>query len=242
MEVHHHPEVEKKGFKEYLLEGLMIFVAVMMGFIAENVREGITEREHVKQLTSQMINDLRSDTSLLNQVYNAEKEIIKRNDTLFNLLQQPLDRADKKNIQRLIVGSYSLWPFYPATGAATAIQNELHLKPFTNSKMIGYIAQYRGRAAILKKIEDLESAAQDKYLESFCKLHFTPANMIAAFDRTAIVDGNMRDITPKGLTELSVEVVLIRSYNKELILYNRKLKDDAIKMMSYVKKQFDLDE
>ena len=64
MEVHHHPEVEKKGFKEYLLEGLMIFVAVMMGFIAENVREGITEREHVKQLTSQLVNDLRSDTSL----------------------------------------------------------------------------------------------------------------------------------------------------------------------------------
>jgi len=25
MEVHHHPEVEKKGIKEYLLEGLMIF-------------------------------------------------------------------------------------------------------------------------------------------------------------------------------------------------------------------------
>src|SRR5450631_904147 len=43
MEVHHHPDVEKKGLKEYLLEGLMIFLAVTMGFIAENVREHITE-------------------------------------------------------------------------------------------------------------------------------------------------------------------------------------------------------
>jgi len=43
MEVHHHPEVEKKGFKEYLLEGLMIFLAVTMGFIAENIRENISE-------------------------------------------------------------------------------------------------------------------------------------------------------------------------------------------------------
>ncbi len=25
MEVHHHPQVEKKNFKKYLLEGLMIF-------------------------------------------------------------------------------------------------------------------------------------------------------------------------------------------------------------------------
>ncbi len=29
----------KKSLKEYLLEGLMIFVAVSMGFIAENIRE-----------------------------------------------------------------------------------------------------------------------------------------------------------------------------------------------------------
>jgi hypothetical protein len=42
MEVHHHPEVEKKTFKQYLLEGLMIFLAVFMGFIAENIREKIS--------------------------------------------------------------------------------------------------------------------------------------------------------------------------------------------------------
>ena len=34
MEVHHHPKVEKKNFKEYLFEGLMIFLAVMLGFFA----------------------------------------------------------------------------------------------------------------------------------------------------------------------------------------------------------------
>jgi hypothetical protein len=44
MEVHHHPEVEKKGLKEYVLEGLMIFLAVMMGFVAENVRQSLPAR------------------------------------------------------------------------------------------------------------------------------------------------------------------------------------------------------
>ena len=39
MEVHHHPHVEKKSFKEYILEGLMIFIAVSMGFAAESLRE-----------------------------------------------------------------------------------------------------------------------------------------------------------------------------------------------------------
>jgi hypothetical protein len=48
MEVHHHPEVEKKGLKEYLLEGLMIFLAVTMGFFAETIRENISENGKAK--------------------------------------------------------------------------------------------------------------------------------------------------------------------------------------------------
>jgi hypothetical protein len=41
MEVHHHPHVPNnpKPWKEYLIEGLMIFVAVTLGYGAENVRE-----------------------------------------------------------------------------------------------------------------------------------------------------------------------------------------------------------
>jgi hypothetical protein len=45
MEVHHHPHIPKhaKPWKEYLLEGLMIFVAVTLGYGAENVREHYVE-------------------------------------------------------------------------------------------------------------------------------------------------------------------------------------------------------
>src|ERR1700761_4100630 len=68
MEVHHHPDLEHKHkpWKEYLLEGLMIFIAVMMGFIAENVREDITNNQHAAQLTSRLIHDLKTDTTNLN--------------------------------------------------------------------------------------------------------------------------------------------------------------------------------
>ena len=40
MEVHHHPDVHHKArrFKEYFLEFLMIFLAVTMGFFAENIQ------------------------------------------------------------------------------------------------------------------------------------------------------------------------------------------------------------
>ena len=55
MEVHHHPAVEKKKFKEYFLEFLMIFLAVTLGFIAENIREENSnhakEKEYMKSLS-----------------------------------------------------------------------------------------------------------------------------------------------------------------------------------------------
>jgi len=46
MEVHHHPNVEKKNIKEYFFVFLMIFLVVTLGFIAENIRkklQNITE-------------------------------------------------------------------------------------------------------------------------------------------------------------------------------------------------------
>jgi hypothetical protein len=49
MEVHHHPTVEKKNFKEYFLEFLMIFLAVTLGFFAENIREHYTEKNNAKE-------------------------------------------------------------------------------------------------------------------------------------------------------------------------------------------------
>ena len=66
MEVHHHPHVEKKNFKEYLLEGLMIFLAVSMGFIAENIRESTTAHEKEKQYVESMLQDLKEDTVKIN--------------------------------------------------------------------------------------------------------------------------------------------------------------------------------
>ncbi len=45
MEVHHHAHPEKKNFKQYFLEFIMIFLAVTLGFFAENIREYVADHE-----------------------------------------------------------------------------------------------------------------------------------------------------------------------------------------------------
>ena len=88
MEVHHHPHVEKKGFKEYFLEFLMIFLAVTLGFFAENIREKITEHKRAKIYAGTMVNDLRTDTNALKAYINYWNYASNNVDTLFQLLSK----------------------------------------------------------------------------------------------------------------------------------------------------------
>jgi hypothetical protein len=82
MEVHHHPEVEKKGLKEYLLEGLMIFLAVMMGFFAESLRENISEKRIEKEFVESFVADLKKDTATFNIIIPIEATAIRGLDSM----------------------------------------------------------------------------------------------------------------------------------------------------------------
>src|SRR6201988_5008337 len=95
MEVHHHPHVEKKNFKEYFLEFLMIFLAVTMGFFADNIRENYVEHKSAREYAGLLIEDLATDTVELNNDTRVLNLIITAGDSLGNLL-----RSDPK----LIVG------------------------------------------------------------------------------------------------------------------------------------------
>jgi hypothetical protein len=243
MEVHHHPQLEHKPkpWKEYLLEYLMIFLAVMTGFIAENIRETITNGEHVKQLTTQLVRDLRNDTTNLQGNILYETKFGKRMDSLYVILQQPIAKIDKKEMQWLINKAYNLKLFYPSLGAITAIKNELHIKQFSNSKISLYITNYEARAHVLKELEDIQTENLTSDIKSFFKDHFTPANMYALSHDKPIVNGDMRNLAQNDITRLGVAIVLIGGFNDDLISYDKKLKKDAVNTIRYVTKQYNLE-
>jgi hypothetical protein len=235
MEVHHHPQLvhSPKPWKEYLLEGFMIFIAVTLGFIAENIREMISDREHVRQLTTQLVQDLRADTAQLNRIYNGESTVLRTTDTLFALLQKPIQKTDLKKVQKLTVGSHNLWLFQPSTGAMAAIKNDLRLKPFSNSKIIAYIANYEGHSSLTHTVERIALEYQRAFIDPFMRLHFTPANLDAAFNHLP-VDSTMRNLTQQDLTQLATDLVLVRINIKEMIRDNRQLEIDGSELLTYV--------
>ena len=71
MEVPHHPAGpahKKKAFKEYFLEFLMIFLAVTLGFLAENLREHMTGRTKEKEYIRGFIRNVQDDTANLSRI------------------------------------------------------------------------------------------------------------------------------------------------------------------------------
>jgi hypothetical protein len=107
MEVHHHPDLhhKKKKWKEYLLEFLMIFLAVTLGFIAENIRESISEHERAKVFAASMLKDLEADTAQL-KPYRTYFDYAACN---VDTLMQMLSSHDLKDIPTGKLYWYGLW-------------------------------------------------------------------------------------------------------------------------------------
>ena len=63
MEVHKHPHhaTHTKKWGEYLLEFIMLFLAVFLGFIAENIREHVVENDRVKEYAISLVQDLQNE-------------------------------------------------------------------------------------------------------------------------------------------------------------------------------------
>jgi hypothetical protein len=65
MEVHQHPHhvTHKKKWSDHFLEFFMLFLAVFLGFITENIREHYVERQRAKEYMESFYEDLKTDTA-----------------------------------------------------------------------------------------------------------------------------------------------------------------------------------
>lgn len=89
MEVHHHPDLHHnpKPWKEYFLEFLMIFLAVTLGFFAENLREQIKDHKQLHQFMQSLNQDLRDDMAMYDSSISINQNNCRMIDTLILLLQ-----------------------------------------------------------------------------------------------------------------------------------------------------------
>src|ERR1700683_2073899 len=106
MEVHHHPDMhhKRKNFKEYFLEFLMIFLAVTMGFFAENIREHFVDKEKEKEYLRSFAEDLSSDGIRLPQLIRFITWQIRAPDSLPLLLKNVDTKTPANSIYYFLRG------------------------------------------------------------------------------------------------------------------------------------------
>ena len=105
MEVHHHPDLhhKPKKWKEYFLEFLMIFLAVTMGFIAENIREHFTETKIAHQNLEAYRNDLVQHEEYFKQTIADFNEVLPRYDSIVSIFYERKENKELPVLSRLML-------------------------------------------------------------------------------------------------------------------------------------------
>ena len=157
MEVHHHPDLhhKKKNFKEYFLEFVMIFLAVTLGFFAENIRENISDRgtEHadlnslVKNLTEDSVN---IESAL--QSYQANGMEI---DSLMELIKSGEYKNNQQTLYRMAYQTRGSKVFPYTNTTFQQMENSGSLRLIRNDEIRNYIINYNN--TINTDIRALES-------------------------------------------------------------------------------------
>ena len=123
MEVHSHTHTERKKFTHYLWEFLMLFLAVFCGFLAENFREHQVEHQREKQYMITMVEDLRSDTSILAYVVAYWDSINNSIDSVSDAIQFPTNRTDFAKAYRHLSKALNYYGFRYNDRTITQLKN-----------------------------------------------------------------------------------------------------------------------
>jgi len=167
MEVHKHPHhvTHKKKWGEYLLEFFMIFLAVFLGFVAENKREHMVEEDRAKQYAKSLISDLRNDTVMVNDHIQQITMNMNRIDSLCGYVyDKSLNQINNFDlIYKSSIGSYNPYTWNRAT--LEQIKSSGSLRYF-NDSIVKKISAYD---AFTRHMDDDYQVDEDQNSKPFTK-------------------------------------------------------------------------
>ena len=239
MEVHHpHHPTHKKKWSEYIIEFVMLFAAVTLGFFAENVREHQIIEHKTHQNLESVVLDLKEDSILIQdrikEYQNASKYLFELND-LF--IDYQLNRVSKEEyIDKVLVISDSLifgTSFYINN---SSYKNTISSGSFSNINSIELKRTISNYYEVLgTKLNDnnmiLDNVAEYFTVNTLPKPGGIIANeMIENLDsnKVVVLEKYYKD---KGLFEKSI-------LSKDFIIYNQKA-IDRVKIYSYLLNLFE---
>jgi hypothetical protein len=238
MEVHHHPHLphgEKKKFKEYFLEFVMIFLAVTLGFFAESLRENINDHGKAREYIQSFYEDLKTDTAKVSEIIQFDDEKIAGLSDIskcYDTISQNLKSSSC--MFRIVKSTISNKPFQITDRTLQQLANA-------------------GGFRLLKK-EDADTISRYvqafNYIRDFQSTGYQQAQDDVRKMMSLVVKASMQLLNPelKGELLFSHDKALLNEYFNDLIRYNgfthaqRRLlvdfKDNQIRIIHYLRNKY----
>jgi hypothetical protein len=138
MEVHHpHHPTHKKKWSEYIIEFVMLFAAVTLGFFAENIREHSIIDHRIEQNKVAILKDLEADAVTIDSLLVTEQVSINTFDRFMNLLY--LSKNKRINESQLMDSIKSLPDIIATT--FTLYVNNSSFKNMQSSGLLSYVEE-----------------------------------------------------------------------------------------------------
>jgi hypothetical protein len=244
MEVHHHPSVHKKNFKEFLLEFVMIFLAVTLGFIAENIRESVSNHEQEKHYIQSLINNLKEDTATMSIVV---KENNTKVDSLLKLAELAnVDFSKAENLIRLykksrMIGYYNLFKSNDAT------LNQLKtsgLQLIKKDQVADSIAAYDVKLKLIFSVEAIYLKGTNDALDASQQLlDFSSLDSTTYFDTAHTLKNKLLPLyednpssLPRFFNKIDFEIGATKLYTMNI----ERVQPYAQRLIAYLKKEYDI--
>jgi hypothetical protein len=251
MEVHHHTKLhhKPKPWKEYLLEGLMIFIAVTLGFFAESLRETLSNHEKEKDFMESMINDLKADTATISKTIKYYTGTSKAIDTMLTCLKS--DNPDPSIISHILSEDFWTYTGYSYNNQTIQqLKNSGNFRLIRNKAVVDSILSYDNRinSFVLNQYNDLKSTMLS-YKDAEAKVLPYSELKITADNDPHFDSSDFKNVTKhtfithdRGLIAFYYNKLFIHELLCHTFIDNMNIaKEKATRLISFIKKEYQLE-
>jgi len=239
MDVHHHPDLhhKKKNFKEYFLEFLMIFLAVTLGFFAENIREHSDENSRARGLIASLLVDLQKDTATINwlsEFRSTQRKL--RLDSFYQFLNVSPGKVDRKRYYQFLREMQEFYTFSQSNGTINQLKNAGYLRYFSDEELLKRISEYEFFVQDFKNDETMEFHLHYDRLVELIKGNSDNESMYQFYVKKVVPEGSgIKPFSPEVLQTMKALMIEVMWYNNsQMPMQNERVKNKSIAFMEYL--------
>jgi hypothetical protein len=249
MEVHKHPHhvTHKKKWPEYLLEFFMLFLAVFLGFVAENIREGVVESNREKEYIKSFYEDLIADENDLQTIINNLKKEAQTGDSLAMLMNHVSTETPANYIYMYLlrITRSSLTNLYVNDRTIIQLRNAGGMRLIHNKGVSDSIVAYYKEIETIQFLYDesitMKRGLREKYSTIMNANDFEKVQVNTTQIINPIETVYLRTADADAINDCLVRVLNIKGLGGGLSRRIQQLKDKATRIKVFIKKEYSLE-